>query len=140
MIRRTFLQVVSAAAAGCGGTGEGATAPSGPLAAGNIKDIPVGFLAFVAGQAAILGRDAGGLYAMTGICTHRQCSMADHGGIEVDGIRCDCHQSHYNRDGVVRSGPAPTALAHFEVTLGADGAVVVQCGTVVPASARTKVL
>ncbi len=139
MIRRTFLQVVSAAAAGCSGNGEGASPPSGPLAAGNVKEIPVGHLAFVADQAAILGRDTGGLYAMTGICTHRQCSMFANGGIEADGVRCDCHQSRFDRAGAVRSGPAPQPLAHWLVDLSADGSVIVQCGTVVAPSARTKV-
>lgn len=121
----------------CGGGA--AKAASGPVAAGNVSAVPVGTLKFVDGQPVILGRDAGGLYAMTAICTHEDCAMNSDGSITPTQVTCDCHGSHFDANGAVTKGPAGRPLDHYQVDLATDGTITVQAGTVVAATARTAV-
>jgi Rieske Fe-S protein len=142
--RRTFLKVVSSTATvgalgiACGGP-EGASEATGPVSAGNISSVAVGFLAAVGGAPVILGRDAGGLYAMTAICTHEQCDMTQNGTISPGAIACNCHGSRFSGVGSVTAGPASSPLKHYRVDLATDGAITVQAGTVVDPSVRTVV-
>jgi len=137
--RRHFLTMVGAAATcalhvGCsddGGSGGNATAGS------NVKDIAVGSLGvFKPGVA--LGRDAGGLYAMTTICTHQQCDISKDGTVSASGLKCVCHGSGFTVTGEVANGPATAPLKHFQVDVAADGTITVQT-TVVDAAKRTPV-
>lgn len=137
--RRRFLAVVSGTTAALGlgiGCSSGA---SGPVSAGNVSAVPVGYLAFVPGAAAILGRDAGGLYAMTAICTHQQCDISQSGSATASGVQCNCHGARYSPTGAVVSGPAKSSLEHYQVDLAASGAITVQLGTVVSDATRTPV-
>jgi cytochrome b6-f complex iron-sulfur subunit len=99
----------------------------------------VGYLGFVPGAAAVLGRDAGGLYAMTAICTHQQCDMTQSGTASASGLQCNCHGARFSTTGGVVSGPAKSSLEHFQVDLAASGAITVQLGTVVSDATRTPV-
>ena len=146
--RRRFLQLVGAGAVtlgalpilqACGGGQEGQSPASGPVAAGNVSSVPVGALQFVAGQPVILGRDAGGLYAMSAICTHAGCNMASDGNLDSTGPFCSCHDSQFDVNGSPVSGPARAPLDHYQVDLAADGTITVQAGVVVSSSTRTPV-
>lgn len=143
--RRVFLHTAGSvvavacaarALAGCSGK---PGAASGPIAAGNVKSVPVGTLEAVGGQPVILGRDSGGLYALTALCTHDQCDMTTDGKISPSGIFCSCHGSRFDPNGKVVAGPARAALAHYKVDLAADGSITIQAGTVVDAATRTPV-
>ena len=123
----------------CGSSTSGAAPASGPVSAGNVSSVPVGHLDFVDNEPIILGRDAGGLYAMTSICTHQDCNMSGSGGIDASGIFCSCHGSRFTRTGAVAQGPAQSALIHYKVDLAADGTITVQANSIVDASARTSV-
>jgi cytochrome b6-f complex iron-sulfur subunit len=145
--RRRFLKVASCSAGalaltavvGCGGPNTGQAPASGPVAGGNVKDVPVGYLGFVPGSPVVLGRDAGGLYAMTAICTHQQCNMESDGSVSSNGLHCSCHDSSFDRNGVVTGGPARVALEHYRVDLASNGTITIQASIFAMAAARTSV-
>jgi Rieske Fe-S protein len=103
-----------------------------------VKDAPVGTVKPIGGVPVILGRDAGGLYAMTAICTHAGCDMTQDGSIGAI-ITCDCHGSRFDANGTVRTGPARTPLDHYRVDLATDGTITVQAGQIVAADVRVPV-
>jgi Rieske Fe-S protein len=130
--RRTFLKVIGSAGAvgACGlplACGPGVT---GPVEAGNVADLAEGDIAKVEDSAVLVARDAGGIYAMTAICTHAGCDMSGANGT-IDGgtIRCGCHGSVFKADGSVETGPAGSPLQHWKVEVAEDGAITVQVGT-----------
>jgi len=132
--RREFLAVVGAAAccaplAGCVG---------GVVAAGDAADYAVDTLTSV-GEGVAIGRDDGGIYAMTTICTHLQCDMANQGEITPDLLTCDCHESTFDGTGEVLGGPANRALDFYEVSVLEDGTLSVDTGVVVDAAERLAV-
>lgn len=124
-----------AGAAACGGPGPVSPQPFGDVAAGNVSSLPVGALVAVPGAPACVGRDAGGVYAMTLTCTHQGCEAAVSGR----GIACPCHGSVYDADGNVVAGPATAPLQHFAVSVDAAGNVTVHGGTPVDAGVRVAV-
>ena len=138
--RRDFLVVVGGAAAfgalslRCG-TGEA----SGPISAGNVRSVAVGHFSPVAGQPLVLGRDAGGLYSMSTLCTHEGCDISQGGSITGSGLQCPCHGARFSTAGTVLVGPARSPLPHYRVDLAADGSITIQAGTVVSASTRTAI-
>ncbi len=84
----------------------------------------------------LVGRDSGGLYAMSSLCTHNCCDMNQLGQVTSNGIRCECHGSLYDEEGNVVSGPASEALAHHELQLGCDGVLYVTTTKTVSSTTR----
>jgi Rieske Fe-S protein len=124
----------------CAGCGRGGESPaSGPIAAGNLQNVPQGSFGFVGSYQVILGRDAEGLYAMSAICTHDQCSMRTDGHISASGVTCDCHGSSFDTQGNVITGPARRALDHYRVDVDATGQITVQASILVAIDSRTPV-
>lgn len=117
----------------CGGDGDTNTEPTGPISAGNVSGIAEGSLRALSGV--ILGRDAGGLYAMTATCTHQGCAVRVSG----TSISCPCHGSSFDAVGAVTHGPATSPLRHFQVVVAADGTITIDPTIPVAASARTAV-
>jgi Rieske Fe-S protein len=96
--------------------------------------------------AVILARDAAGLYAMSGICTHQCCLVAlcDNASCTMlgtnpgecnatelgtpaatgDAIICPCHGSTFAINGAVNTGPATKPLPHYALTLVGEDAYV----------------
>lgn len=107
-----------------------------PMAPANARDVAVGFVGVVR-PGVLLGRDAGGLYAMTSTCTHNQCDLTNYGTFGASGISCGCHGSMFSPTGQAIHGPAIDPLKHFKVTVAADGIIAVDAATVVDAMART---
>ncbi len=136
--RRVFLCTSAAVGLtlGCGGGSGSEPEAFGSVAAGNVNAFPVGTLLAVAGAPVILGRDAGGLYAMTSTCTHEGCDMAAEGSIGANGVYCGCHGSRFDVNGAVVQGPANVPLAHFAVSVDAAGNVTVDGSAKVSASMR----
>lgn len=122
--------------AGC--SGDDLAPPARPKAGSNVRDVPVGTLG-VARPGVLLGRDPGGLYAMTAICTHNQCDLTVYGTFDASGISCMCHGSRYSTNGQAVGGPAIDPLKHYKVTVTSDGSITIDAATVVDASARTEV-
>jgi Rieske Fe-S protein len=95
------------------------------------------------GKSVLIGRDAGGLYALTSICTHKQCNLDSTGlgaiittGGQSVGIQCACHGSRFDNTGAVTHGPATKPLQAFALSLGCDAYLYVDTGTVVPSTTR----
>lgn len=83
----------------------------------------------------IVGRDSGGLYAFSALCTHSGCVVT----VNSDGTSdCPCHNSRFDANGRVTRGPASSDLQHFAVLVCA-GRVRVDQGAIVAATTRTAV-
>jgi Rieske Fe-S protein len=86
-------------------------------------------LHIVDGAAVLIGRDAGGLYALTAVCTHQGCDMSQKYKGMLNGslsnsdmdITCACHGSEFNELGAVVNGPASSPLKAYALALGCDG-------------------
>jgi Rieske Fe-S protein len=131
LTRRGIFRLACAASAGAVACmGPGGNQPTGPIAAGNIKDLPPSTFR-VMGDV-VLARDAAGIYAMSAVCTHAGCATRASGG----GLFCPCHGSLFDQDGNVTRGPARSPLPHFQVDLAPDGAITVQASTIVSAATR----
>ncbi len=113
--------------------------PAGPVAAGNVADVRVGSLQAVGSESVLLGRDTGGLYAMTRVCTHlgQLVSIVTVGSTTV--LHCYGHGSEFTMNGAVTTGPATSPLEHFRVDLADDGSITIQAGQLVTPDARTQV-
>ena len=98
-----------------------------------------GSLQVVASENVLLGRDAGGLYAMTRVCTHQGqlVSILTVGSATV--LHCYGHGSEFTINGAVTTGPATQPLEHLRVDLAADGSITIQADQFVTADTRTPV-
>lgn len=148
MKRRHFLTMMGATVAtgvingGCSSSDDASSSGSSgggiPVAATNVRDVPVGFVGST-GSRILLGRDAGGLYAMTSVCTHNACDLVVYGSLTDAGISCRCHGSGFSLTGDRIKGPAIASLKHFRVDVAADGSITIDANTVVDAAVRTAV-
>lgn len=112
-----------------------ACGPAGSIDGGPAAQLVVGQAQSVTGKHLFVCRDAGGLYALTSICTHMGC---DVGFVSAsDGFHCPCHGSTYDFNGQVTNGPAPLPLSHFALCVDSAGEIFVDPQTVVPADQRT---
>jgi cytochrome b6-f complex iron-sulfur subunit len=59
--------------------------------------------------------------AASAVCTHLGCTV----NLAGEGFHCPCHGSVFDKSGAVVSGPAPSSLAWFQMTLSRDGHVVI---------------
>lgn len=137
--RRRFLEVVAhggvlAGAAGLG-LGCGSTSLSGSYVGGNVSAVAVGQLVAVSSGPLAVGRDAGGLWAMTLVCPHAGCDSS----IVSSGVICACHGSQFDVQGNRLAGPARSGLQHFEVTVDASGEITINADVAVAETVRTAV-
>ncbi len=140
--RRQWLRVAGTSAgtllltrmmAGCGSsTG---SPPSGRVGGGKVSDLKLDTLQ-VLGSNVVVGRDSGGIYAMSAICTHQGCILEDTAGTVAAGLYCACHGSSFDGNGEVTHGPARQALPHYQVTIAADGTITVDGSKPVGADVR----
>ena len=92
----------------------------------------VGSVTAVPGGHCWIVRDAGGVYAVTAVCTHLGC-LVNHDEV---GFACPCHGSRFRLDGGVTHGPALQQLAHLAVSRTAQGLLLVDMTQQVPATER----
>jgi nitrite reductase/ring-hydroxylating ferredoxin subunit len=140
--RRRFLGVVArggaVASAACLGINCGSgTSISGTYSGGNVSALAVGDLTPISGGPLAIGRDSGGVYAMSLICTHASCDMSSQGSVSASGVRCFCHGSSFDVDGNVTGGPARGPLVHYEVTVDAAGEITINGDVTVTETTRT---
>ena len=137
--RRRFLVCVGATTTAACSSGASQPAPVGNVAAGNVSQLPVGSLRVAGNAAACIGRDAGGVYAMTLTCTHAGCDMGTNGSVSSQGIFCACHGSEFDANGEVVLGPASYPLDHFAVTMDTGGNLTIEGAQIVSATERLPV-
>ena len=68
-----------------------------------------------------LFREGNTFRAVSAVCTHLGCTVNLAGA----GFHCPCHGSVFNQNGAVVSGPAPSPLAWFQLTLSPDGHLII---------------
>jgi Rieske Fe-S protein len=88
--------------------------------------------AFVSAANAFVLRDSGGLYCMSGVCTHAGCSVSPSGSE----FFCPCHGSVFDSNGNVVNGPARRPLPHYGLCIQGDGTVGIDPTSDVSASDR----
>jgi cytochrome b6-f complex iron-sulfur subunit len=110
------------------------TRPS-TVIAGAPADFPLGKLTPLTGGPVFIGRDEAGLFALSGVCTHLGCTVAQAG----EGLACPCHGSRFAAGGANLAGPASRPLPHLTLTLNADGLVEVNLDQTVDPGFRLKV-
>jgi len=109
---------------------------------GKPTDYAADGLHIVTNKSVLVGRDAGGLYALTAICTHQSCNMAatdsqgPFGQISGTDIICLCHGSEFSASGSVVQGPAHQPLKALALALGCDGFLYVDTAKVVANTVR----
>lgn len=94
---------------------------------GRSDDVPDGEIrAFnVHGEEIAIANVDGTYYAIDGLCTHRECSLAD-GDLEDTVIQCVCHGSEFDlRTGEVLNPPATEPVARHDV-MSEDGDLKVE--------------
>ncbi len=101
--------------------------------------MPPNSLVTVGGQAVALGRDSGGIYALSLICTHAGCDISQDGSVSPSEIDCFCHSSVFDANGAPRSGPARSPLPHFPVDVDGSGILTIHTDREVPATTRLSV-
>ena len=94
----------------------------------------MGTITYNASPTVYIGRDAGGLYAMYGLCTHAI------GNMKIDGsmLTCLVHGAQFTLTGDVLKGPATTPLPHYYLCLNSKGNVAVD--TKIPVIASTRLV
>jgi Rieske Fe-S protein len=140
--RRKLLVVgggaVCAHVIGCGGS-EPTVLPN-EIPAGNKATVALDTLTPVSGAAVAIGRDSGGIYAMSLVCTHQGCNIAQSGGsVGFNLIRCGCHGSEFDGQGNVTHAPATQPLPHLAVTADMAGALTIHGDMPVSATVRLQV-
>lgn len=140
LTRRRFL-VVAGHAVAIGACSSAAVSPAavGDVAAGNVSALPVGSLRAIGTEPVCIGRDSGGVYAMTLTCTHAGCNIGQTGTVSPEGLACDCHGSEFDANGAVVRGPATQPLDHFAVTVDSSGNLTIHGGQTVTATDRLSV-
>jgi cytochrome b6-f complex iron-sulfur subunit len=103
--------------------------PSTSFVAGSPLDFTEGVVRFNKEKKAYVIGAAGGVYALSAVCTHLGCITRFRSDERV--IACPCHGSRFDLEGNVVHGPAPRSLPWLDVTQDAAGNLVVDTGIVI---------
>ncbi len=106
------------------------------IPAGAATDVQPGTLRAVSGAPAAIGRDTGGIYALSLVCTHEQCDIGRTGFVSAAGLECGCHGSQFDANGNVTRGPAASPLPHLLVTADMSGQLTIHGDQPVPPGMR----
>ena len=116
--RRELIVVAGATIAACGCSNSGpapsetvATRTSGPVDAGAASNFaaPGIYSQFSDQYGFFIIREGEQLYALSSICTHRECKLR----VVDNGFKCRCHGSTFTVDGHVTHGPARQDLPRW---------------------------
>jgi cytochrome b6-f complex iron-sulfur subunit len=139
--RRDFLARIGVGACGMAALGSGVVTldylrpkvlfePPTSFRAGGPADYPEGTVRFNREQRAYVIGGAGGVYALSAVCTHLGCITRFLSDENV--IACPCHGSRFDLEGNVVHGPAPRPLPWLEVQADSAGNLVVDTGVTIP--------
>jgi cytochrome b6-f complex iron-sulfur subunit len=103
--------------------------------AGSPANFPLNELTPLADSPVFIGRDESGLFALSAVCTHLGCTVAQSG----TGLACPCHGSRFMADGTNLAGPAARPLPHLALNLNKDGLIEVNLDQPVEPTFRLKV-
>lgn len=98
--------------------------------------LPLDRVSFVPERRIYVVNARDGMAAVSGVCTHLGCTVRH---VEGEGFVCPCHGSRFNREGRVIDGPAPRALAWYEMSVSRRGELVVDERHLVDPARRLKV-
>jgi Rieske Fe-S protein len=127
----------SGTGAGGGGGGGGGSCAGGTLVGDSSHFVNSG-LYLIQGTSVMVGRDSGGVYALSSVCTHQGCDLNVDGQLIIGGIRCLCHGSIFTLTGQVEVGPAFSPLPAFAITESC-GQLFVNTSELVPSTQRLAV-
>ncbi|MGA2114449.1 MAG: Rieske (2Fe-2S) protein [Bryobacteraceae bacterium] len=99
--------------------------PSALFSIGKPDDYPPGTRIAREVERVCVVREGNKMAAISTTCTHLGCIVA----LADTGFSCPCHGSRYDQDGNVTGGPAPKALAWYQVNLAPNGEVMVDKNT-----------
>ncbi len=102
--------------------------PASVFRVGLPAEFPVGWRRLLQRERVLVARDPSGFRALSAVCTHLGCTVT----LMEWGFNCPCHGSKFDWDGLNFAGPAPRPLDCFQVSLTADGELVVDTRRVVP--------
>jgi cytochrome b6-f complex iron-sulfur subunit len=139
--RRDFFERIGVGACAVAAVGSGAVTldylkpkvlfePSTSFVAGTPLDYSDGVVRSQKEKKAYVIGVAGGVYALSAVCTHLGCIARYKSDEKV--IACPCHGSRFDLEGNVIHGPAPRPLPWLDVTEDAQGNLVVDTGIVIP--------
>ncbi len=120
--------------------------PSGPpplvgeVSVGRVDELQPMTLQAIPGERVAIGRDDGGLWALSLLCGHLGCTIGEGegaGGVSFNGIRCGCHGSEYGRDGDLQHGPSTQPLRNLAVRVEGSGEIIVDRDEDVALGSRT---
>lgn len=103
--------------------------PSQIFKAGRPDDFADGSVTFLDEERVFLVRQGNTFRCLSSTCSHLGCTV----NRAEQGYHCPCHGSAFDEQGNVKSGPAPRALAWFQVTLSKDNRLLVDKGQLVSA-------
>ena len=84
---------------------------------GRPEEYPAGARIAIDQKRVCIVRDGNRVAAISTTCTHLGCIVAP----SATGFQCPCHGSQFDVDGNVTGGPAPKALAWYQVSLTPSG-------------------
>jgi len=139
--RRDFFTRVGVAACAVAAAGSGVVTldflrpkvlfePPTRFRAGSPLDYPEGTVRFHKEQKAYVLGTAGGVFALSAVCTHLGCITRFVSDEKC--IACPCHGSRFDLEGSVIHGPAPRPLPWVEVTTDNAGNLLVDTAVVIP--------
>lgn len=101
------------------------------------EDYPDNAFTFVEEQKVFIVKKEGTIGAVSGVCTHLGCTVnwSNTSGTFL----CPCHGSVFNAKGKNITGPAPSPLQWYQVSLGKDRRIIVDMDEVVSPEAVLKV-
>lgn len=105
------------------------------IIAGPPESFPPGELTALTTGPVFIGRDEGGLFALSATCTHLGCTIGRSG----EQLACPCHGSRFAADGTNLVGPAARPLPYLALKLNTDGLVEVNLDQPVASSVRLQV-
>jgi nitrite reductase/ring-hydroxylating ferredoxin subunit len=105
---------------------------SGTVSGGAASAIVEGTPVFISASKLYVCRDAGGLYAMTSVCTHQGCKVTP----EATDFYCNCHGATFDLNGQSPTSPAKKPLNHYALCVNAAGDIEIDPSQIVDPSTR----